>query len=650
MIRQAGWITAALLTSLMGQQQPPPTFRSGIDVIQLDVAVLDKDRKPLRGLTAADFSIEVDGARQSIVAFDEVVMPPRLAPTAAWMRDVAPDVKTNALGEPRLFLILMDDMQTPPDPYMVNTAKNVARAIVDELLPSDLAAVIFTKNNSGAQEFTSDRALLHAAIESFRFGWAPELRELSREMSAGVLRRSIEFLNKRAQGRSALMWISIGLIESESDRTRRLEPGMSESDPLIRQERDALLAQRIGVSAVTSETRLARVPIYGFSIAGLHVAGSAPVNTAAPPEHRIPRLTDAMASGGAETMRAIADATGGRAIVADNEPARLVPAIFEENSSYYLIGYRATYPIGDGRSRRMQIRVNRPGALVTPSLRLIDSPKPAARGTEAPAPPPLLRAIADVVPKSDLRLAVAAPPFALSGPRYAGGDAAVLAALRVERPAPADRTMEKIEALAKVFTPEGKELLTVRQQAAVTLRPSDSDAVFDILVPLKLKPGRYNIRYSAQSSSLDRIGSVYTDVIVPDFARQRLSMSGMILTGEPMPIAAPPDAFAALVPVVPTTRRAFEARDRVRAFMRVYQQRAFLDTVRVTVRITDAADRVAAETAGTIAVSRFDEHTAADFIHELPIASLAPGNYVLSIEMRRDARTAVRRDVRFTRR
>ena len=38
-------------------QAPLPTFRTGVDVVQLDVTVLDKDRHPVRGLTAEDFTI-----------------------------------------------------------------------------------------------------------------------------------------------------------------------------------------------------------------------------------------------------------------------------------------------------------------------------------------------------------------------------------------------------------------------------------------------------------------------------------------------------------------------------------------------------------------------------------------------------------------
>ena len=50
-------------------QQQTPVFRTAVDLVHLDVSVLDKDRKPVRGLTAADFTITEDNKSQSIVAF-----------------------------------------------------------------------------------------------------------------------------------------------------------------------------------------------------------------------------------------------------------------------------------------------------------------------------------------------------------------------------------------------------------------------------------------------------------------------------------------------------------------------------------------------------------------------------------------------------
>ena len=63
----------AALAAQSGQStQLPPTFRSGVDLVHLDVSVLDRDRRPVKGLTAADFTILEDGKPQPVAAFSEV--------------------------------------------------------------------------------------------------------------------------------------------------------------------------------------------------------------------------------------------------------------------------------------------------------------------------------------------------------------------------------------------------------------------------------------------------------------------------------------------------------------------------------------------------------------------------------------------------
>ncbi len=160
------WIAAAAGDARQAPAQPP-RFRSGVEVVELDVSAIDKEGRPVRGLTAADFTVLEDGQPQSIVQFAAVDIPdPPPAPTA-WVRDVVPEVQDNIVADRRLFVILLDDARSPANPLIVKSTKAMARSLVNQLGPSDLAAVVFTSHNSHAQDFTSDRPRLLAAIDTF---------------------------------------------------------------------------------------------------------------------------------------------------------------------------------------------------------------------------------------------------------------------------------------------------------------------------------------------------------------------------------------------------------------------------------------------------------------------------------------------------
>jgi hypothetical protein len=91
----------AFFTSLLGAQQAAPTFRSKVEIVQLDVSVLDKRRQPIKGLTEKDFTILEDGKPQRIVGFSTFDIEDAPEAATGWMRDVPPDVTTNA-REPAL--------------------------------------------------------------------------------------------------------------------------------------------------------------------------------------------------------------------------------------------------------------------------------------------------------------------------------------------------------------------------------------------------------------------------------------------------------------------------------------------------------------------------------------------------------------------
>src|SRR6185436_14511701 len=163
-------LSAVLMLTLLQVQTPAPqgplpTFRTGVDVVQLDVTVLDKDRHPVRGLTADDFTILDKGRPQQIVAFSPVDVPAPVPDVAPWMRDAPLDVVSNAERR-RLVAIVMDDAYAKLEPDVTKRAKQIARNAVDQLGAGDLAAVVFTFLGR-AQNFTADRSQLVQAIDSY---------------------------------------------------------------------------------------------------------------------------------------------------------------------------------------------------------------------------------------------------------------------------------------------------------------------------------------------------------------------------------------------------------------------------------------------------------------------------------------------------
>ena len=634
-------MTFLLIAALLSQaQQPPPSFRTRIDVVRLDVTVLDASRRPVMDLRQADFTILVDGRPQPIAAFEPVKIPPPLSPTSEWMRDVAPDVRSNALGEPRLFVLLMDDATTPTSPYMVDNGRKIANRLIDDMSPSDVAAVVFTMDNSHAQDFTSDHGLLRAAVN--RFGSGMSGNPLASKYSQRTLGEVVTRLRERAHGRSAVILISANPVGSHEVTEIAFDTPLSAAAQALSDMR--AVAEDVG--SIGGAARFTSVPIYGFNIAGL-VAPQSDMARTAPGISRLePPYTDESMRIANGVFQTLADMTGGRAIVRDNDPARQVPAVLDEMSAYYTIAYRATYPVDDGKAHRVQIRVNRAGATVLPSERVLTSERP--RKSPKTAPSPLLKAIADLVPTSELPMAVSLAPFALdSSGASKGPKSGVLATVRLRRVAPPERLRDDIQVLASVFTTEGKQLSSVRQTVALKLRPVDGDAQLDILTVIPLEPGRYNIRLSAHSAGLDKTGSVFADTTVPRFDKDRLSLSGVLLSAAPAPIAAPKDAFAKIVPVVPTTERDFTSADRASAFLRVYQRGKTPAPVDVAIRVVDQHGKDVATKTERVDADRFVAGSA-DISCDLPLSTLSLGSYLLRITATLDPRTSAERDVRFT--
>ena len=613
-------IGAVLCLSTPGASQPPQ-FRSGIELVEVDVSVLDKDRRPVRGLTKFDFMVLEDGRPQEIVSAAEINVPEPVETSATWMREVAPDVKANLASSDRLIVLVLDDAQVRMQPAMNQAVKEIGRRIIDRLGPSDLASVVFTRNNSGAQPFTSDRSRLLKAVEGFRAGFGG---------SSGGGDPSADYFFKSSL--LTLKYVAESMAEADQRRKAVIyvSPGVPGAETKFKLELDAILR----------EAQRTNVNIYSIDPSGLGGLDNEDRTFAGIPSDSF--QTPQTAAN--DFLHVLASNTGGLAIVNRNEFSAGVTQIFRENGSYYLIGYRSSGDPTPGRYRRIEVRVYRPG--LTVRARNGYYGKRTERSDGSGVSSTLRKALASVVPARDVAMQVTAAPFVVPGKR--DSTMAMVLAVREPAPPPGEKsTRTNVDVLVGAYGPDGRRFGSQRLNAVIQLRAESGATVqYEVLSEMRLRPGRYQLRFAAESSLHGKSGSVYYDVDVPDFSKDDFAVSGLVLAAVPSVAVAPRDAFAKLIPVVPTSRRNFWKVDQVVSFLRLYQSGKTTAPVKVNLAIRDWNDRAVFQHSELIEGASFMQTRSADYRVQLPIATLEPGPYVLTIEADAAGKTR-RRDVRF---
>ncbi|MCC7008150.1 MAG: hypothetical protein IT184_04990 [Acidobacteria bacterium] len=149
------------------EQQAAP-FRSATEIVRVDVSVLDRERRPVRGWTAADFTLLLDGQPQRIVAFEEVGAAGRGSERRPGSDQIAAaDLATSDRTAARLLVVVLDDYSLAEAralPGDVGQARSAALAALDSLDADDLGAIVFASTGGVPEGFTTDRGRLRDAI------------------------------------------------------------------------------------------------------------------------------------------------------------------------------------------------------------------------------------------------------------------------------------------------------------------------------------------------------------------------------------------------------------------------------------------------------------------------------------------------------
>ena len=156
-----------------------PVFRISSTLVQIDAVVTDAKGRHVTDLTSKDFQIYADGVLQPITHFSYV----NIAPSANAPQPSSKEISKDPLLAPpptitlarekvrRTMVLMVDDLNLSFE-SMAFVRSSLLKFVDEQMEPGDLVAVCRTGAGSSAfQQFTSDRRLAHAVINSLR--WNP---------------------------------------------------------------------------------------------------------------------------------------------------------------------------------------------------------------------------------------------------------------------------------------------------------------------------------------------------------------------------------------------------------------------------------------------------------------------------------------------
>ena len=610
--------------------QPAQIFRSGVTAAAIDVIVTDDRGNPVEGLTKDDFEVTDEGVRHDIASVSFVSIP--IARPQAPL-SLSLDVFTNSpdLVGRRTFVIVVDDLDTAPQDTLPTRA--TVKTIVQALPDGDLVAIVYTGQQAGALEFTSDKGRLLETLNGF-VGRRPMFDDtdnvpLSQRDSQPVDAASqSERIQNLSRALNTLQNVAIWLAPIKETRKAVLYVTAGLPSGLALALTDPRTANADFRRLVTLATH-ANVAIYPVDARGL----------AAPDD------TDSSAAG----LWALANDTGGIATINTNDIGRAVAVAVRDSSAYYLVGYSLSEAKAGRKAdpRRVRVRVLRPG--LTVRIRLLSAGEPERPQTRAN----LATVMASPLSGGRISVALHAASFAAtSGSARAlvtlevGGDAIRFNERAGKIGASLQYRIVASDVTGRVAASESKVL---EFHVSATRRDQIRDSRTRLVSSLDLRPGTYRIRAAMLDPSSGEHGLVIGDLDVPRYDRG-LSMSGVIVAS--VAEAHTPtmrdnlSLFETRLSGPPTSQRTFDRSDTLDAFAEVYSN-APADQVRVTVSLSrDMGARISERPAALTREKGIGGVQCDTLRTRLPLAGFESGSYRLTLEATADG-TSVERSISF---
>jgi hypothetical protein len=464
--------------------------------------------------------------------------------------------------------------------------------------------------------------------------------DIMRQASYWILKslQSLESLirdSANVPGRKMLFFISDGFL---------VNPNYSDMTGAIRS---------LGSTAARSG-----VVIYSIDARGL---GTALLDdgTGSDPSGRLLRSSQGETFAFQDPLNSLAQDSGGRALFNNNDLYAAVQTGLKETSLYYLLGWTPER-VGESpnKYRRLEVAVvGRPeltvrlrkGAFNVENVPKSEKKSQKPQTTEAK----LQEALVATRPSRELPVSMA---LSYVDTPDKGPSLSVLMEIPTEilsSDANDEKLPPSVDFAGAVFDQEGKSTSSFGQKVTLTDALKSDGRRLTYTHNFFPRPGLYQVRVAARDALSGRIGTAKSWIEIPDLSAKKLTLSSIVVGERPAATApAPIGAGRLFSPETPLNiSRRFNHDSFLRCLVFVYNASSLPDRladVAIQVQVLRNNQPVLTTGVKPIMTQRGQDQQRLPYATELPLKTLAPGRYILSITaIDRVAKTSASQQLRF---
>jgi VWFA-related protein len=361
--------------------QKPPIFTARADLVQTDLIARNVRDQFVADLQPGEFEVYEDGVKQEVAWLTLThggrvrdLMRPATLPREGL---VLPPSRPRSDVSGRIFVIVLDDLHL--DFGSTGRVRDLMSRMLRNLIhDGDMFGIVSTGKSSISEPLTYDRQVLESAIsrmtgealsptEIIQGSAGPqgptELRHRA-HVAFSTVRDLLRNLRNVHQRRKAVLYLSSGYDFNpfedsrleEKARRAGVDAGDLQNDPFARAEQSGHLLSESELvrelAEIVALANRANATLYTIDPRGL-VAGP-DVDQQVKTQEWLAFVRDSQ-----DSLRVIAEGTGGLAVVNMNDFDAAFRRIDADTSDYYVLGYYSNNADTSRRTRRIEVRTTR---------------------------------------------------------------------------------------------------------------------------------------------------------------------------------------------------------------------------------------------------------------------------------------------------